>query len=209
MFKIIFRQLCLSSLVVFSLPVFASTQQNAAAELTQHLNQFSTFQAHFSQVTTDAHNQLIQKSSGDVMLARPGRFRWQIKKPIRQLIITNGKTLWIYDADLRQATKQSVSHAPLNPAKLLSGDAAALVKQFTVRSVSRGDALTFQLTPKKESPQFRSIAISFEDSQLDSMKILNSLQQTNTFRFSNVVVNKSLPASLFEFTPPTDVDVMQ
>ena len=204
-----FKSIFLFLFILFSAPTFAAQQQTAALELTQLLNGFSTFQAQFTQTTSDVTHQVLQQSSGTMMLMRPGRFRWETQNPTHQIVITDGKTLWIYDADLKQATKQSIQNSPINPAKLLSGDVSTLMKQFDVHMIPHQSVSVFQLIPKKPSPQFRSVAISFQHHELHSMQIQNTMEQTNTFVFSHVVVNKSLSADLFKFSAPHGVDVMQ
>lgn len=196
------------TLLFSSFACFAQ-QKTAALELTQLLNGFSTFQAQFTQTTTNTSRQVLQKSSGTMMLMRPGHFRWETKDPTHQLVITDGKTLWVYDVDLKQATKQSVQNSPINPAKLLSGDVAVLMKDFDVHMIPHQNALVFQLIPKKATQQFRSVAIAFRNRQLHSMQIQNTMEETNTFVFSNVMINKSLSPNLFKFTAPHGVDVMQ
>jgi hypothetical protein len=37
---------------------------------------------------------------------RPGKFRFNYTKPFEQLIVADGKTLWLYDADLNQVTQR-------------------------------------------------------------------------------------------------------
>lgn len=204
-----FKSIFLFLLMLFSAPIFATEQKTAALELTQLLNGFSTFQAQFTQTTTDTSHQILQKSSGTMMLMRPGRFRWETKDPTHQVVITDGKIVWVYDIDLKQATKQFVQNSPINPAKLLAGNVATLTKQFDVHMIPHQKTLVFQLIPKKPMQQFRSVTIAFQNHQLHSMQIQNALEQTNTFEFSNVVVNKSLSPDLFTFTPPRGVDVMQ
>lgn len=196
-------------LILFSAPILAVQQQTAALELTQLLNGFSTFQAQFTQTTTNVQHQVLQQSNGTMMLMRPGRFRWETQNPTHQVVITDGKTLWIYDVDLKQATKQSIQNSPINPAKLLSGDVSTLMKQFDVHMIPHQNALVFQLIPKKPVREFRSVAIAFKNHELHSMQIQNTMEQTNTFTFSNVKVNKSLSPNLFKFTAPQGVDVMQ
>lgn len=197
-------------LLCFFQSVLASTQQAPALQLTQLLNHFSTIKAQFKQEATDAQHQVLQKSSGSMMLMRPGRFRWETEKPMHQIVITDGNTLWIYDADLMQATKQSIRNAPINPAKLLSGDIADLFKQFDVSIIShRADQLVFKLIPKKPNQAFHAVNIIFKHHHLYGMEIQNNLAQVNSFVFSHVVMNKRLSLSLFRFSAPAGVDVMQ
>ena len=37
-------------------------------------------------------------------LERPGRFRWQTKEPMEQLVVADGQKMWVYDVDLEQVT---------------------------------------------------------------------------------------------------------
>lgn len=64
---------------------------------------------------------------------RPNQFRWQIEGAAGQLIVANGNTLWIYDKDLNQATRQNVNtQVGDTPALLLSGDPSKIATNFTV-----------------------------------------------------------------------------
>src|SRR3990167_4745124 len=136
-------------IIFISDTIFAATQLSAIAKLSGLLNQFTTFQAQFKQKTTDVENNVLQESEGRMMLVRPGRFRFETHNPTHQIVITDGKTLWVYDVDLKQATKQTIQHSAINPAKLLSGDTNTLLKQFTVHMILHRDVLVFQLIPKK------------------------------------------------------------
>lgn len=203
-----FLKLCGLFLILFLQTTFAA-HQTAALQLTQLLNGFSTFQAQFTQTTTDLNQQVMQQSSGTMMIMRPGHFRWETKIPTHQIVITNGKILWVYDVDLKQATKQSIQNSPINPAKLLSGDVATLMKQFSVHLIPHKNSIVFQLIPKKPMREFRSVAIAFQHHELHSMQIQNALEQTNAFVFTHVVINKPLSPDLFKFIPPQGVDVME
>ena len=46
-------------------------------------------------------------SSGSFEFQRPGKFRFNYTKPFEQLIVADGKTLWLYDADLNQVTERA------------------------------------------------------------------------------------------------------
>ena len=196
------------AMLFFSISVFASTQSIAAEKLSELLNGFTTFQANFTQVTQDGQLEVLQKSSGNMMLMRPGYFRWETQHPDHQIVITNGNTLWIYDVDLQQATKQSIKNTPMNPAKLLSGKVDLLLKQFSVTMIPHSKILVFQLTPKNPKQQFRSIAIAFKHDKLYRIQIRTNLEQTSTFTFSHIKMNKKLSPALFEFKAPSSVDVL-
>ncbi|OGT41507.1 MAG: outer membrane lipoprotein carrier protein LolA [Gammaproteobacteria bacterium RIFCSPHIGHO2_12_FULL_40_19] len=196
-------------IIFISDTIFAATQLSAIAKLSGLLNQFSTFQAQFKQKTTDAENNVLQESAGKMMLVRPGRFRWETNNPTHQIVITDGKTLWVYDVDLKQATKQAIQNSAINPAKLLSGDTNTLLKQFDVHMVPHQNILVFHLIPKRQNQQFRSVSLAFTHDKLTGMQIENNLEQTSQFQFSDIMLNSHLSPSLFKFKAPTGVDVIQ
>ncbi|MFK3617120.1 outer membrane lipoprotein chaperone LolA, partial [Coxiella burnetii] len=112
----------LLGIFLFSLSGIVSAQSDATTQLSQLLSNFRTYQAKFNQITFDGQDRVIQQSHGRVMIMRPGRFRWETDSPTKQIIITNGKTLWVYDVDLSQATQQPLAQKTnINPASLLSG----------------------------------------------------------------------------------------
>ncbi len=202
----------LKSIIIFTLfssSIFASSQQTPAQNLSNLLNQFTTLQAQFTQKTTSAHNTLLQHSNGTVMIKRPGQFRFETLKPEHQIVITNGNDLWVYDVALKQATKQSLQNSPMNPATLLSGNVNTLLQQFTVRFNQHSDLSVFQLIPKKNHQQFRSIIIAFSHEKLSSIQIQNNLNQTTQFTFSHIKLNAHLSPSLFYFNAPSGVDVLR
>lgn len=190
---------------LFSQSIFAIT--SSAEQLSHLLNNFTTYQANFSQVTEDAHQQLMQRSSGIMMIMRPNHFRWETKKPEHQIVITDGKTMWIYDVDLQQVTKQSIQNSPVNPAKLLSGNVNELVQQFNVSDIRDGHF--FILTPKKPNPDFKSITIIFHNQKLICMKIVSSMNQTSIFNFTNIVINAHLSPTTFQLKTSKNVDILK
>ena len=196
----------------FMQTVFGNTSETAAVQLAQLLNQFTTFQAEFTQQSFDKNNQSQQASTGTVQMMRPGRFLWKTTSPSHQWVITNGKTLWIYDQDLQQVTLQPVDRSPMSPAKLLSGHADQLLKQFHVsRRILKNNVIIFQLIPHKTSTNeaFQSISMVFAGNQIRRIEMQTNLAQTSVFSFSRVLMNKPLSLSLFNFKVPSGVEVLK
>ena len=65
----------------------------------------------FQTVTDKTGREAAQPSEGIFRFKRPGRFEWTYEKPYRQQIISDGKTLWIYDPDLMQVTVRRLDGA--------------------------------------------------------------------------------------------------
>ena len=51
---------------------------------------------------------MLEQSQGTVVLARPGKFRWDYLKPFEQQIVADGTKVWIYDKDLEQVARAAI-----------------------------------------------------------------------------------------------------
>ncbi|MDO5768051.1 MAG: outer membrane lipoprotein chaperone LolA [Psychrobacter sp.] len=176
----------------------------AAQRLNKLLTNTKSMTASFSQTTTGAKNGSF---SGVMSVQRPNNFRWETKSPSEQLIVANGNSLWIYDKDLEQATRQNVdSQVGNTPALLLSGDPSKIDKNFKITQ-PYGNKNYYVLYPKSDS-SFKSLAISFNGGKPVMMVLNDSLGQTTSIKFSNIKMNPAIGAGQFKFTPPKGVDVI-
>lgn len=196
-----------SWILIFLLFIFQSViAETSSNNLEKSLSNYTSYQANFSQVSYDGKNRAGQKSQGKVYMLRPGKFRWETTKPYQQTIIANGDILWVYDVDLAQATRQSLAKRGFNPAQLLTEPVNNLSQKFTVSQEANG---WFKLTPKTADRGFKAAYLQFQNNQLTGLKIINQLNQTNIFTFSQIRVNPSLNPGLFNFKPPARVQVLK
>ncbi|ENW82934.1 outer membrane lipoprotein carrier protein LolA [Acinetobacter sp. ANC 3929] len=207
---------------VFAAPVAASAQQ-ATTSLVQQLSGLQRFTADFEQTTKVApsnSNKVAQKKGltaqhmnqtfkGTMKVERPGKFYWETTSPAKQTIVTTGKVVWIYDPDLQQAVRQSLDDQIANtPALLLSGNTNQIMQSYRVTQPDRSK-LYYTLYPKQEDGAFQSLTISFGSNKAPNLMVLqDSLGQTTYVRFSNIKVNPTIPASVFNFTPPKGTDII-
>ncbi len=206
---------CLKFCFLLFLPLFllsanAFASASAVDKLSQYLHKFNTYSADFSQTTETHSGRIVQSSSGRMYIMRPGKFRWEADSPTKQIIITDGKQLWVYDVDLEQATVQALDkRVAINPAILLSGSVKNLSELFTVTDTKQGDADVFILVPKKQGFGFQKMTLTFLKGRMVEMVVVNQLNQITHFKFSNIKLNKKLAESLFNFKPPKGVDIIR
>lgn len=182
---------------------------SAGDDLTQLLNNIRTMQANFTEVVKDTKGKILNRYQGKMSLERPGKFRWDATQPNRQLIVTNNKKIWIYDADLEQLTIRYLGkEAGEAPALLLSNTNDTLTKDFSVESTNNSGVQWFLLKPKDKSSMFESIKIGFQHQQIQQMQLQDHLGHVTAIEFSHVVMNAQLSASLFNFKAPPHVDVI-
>lgn len=161
----------------------------------------------FTQTVTN-RNGKTQTSSGSFAILRPGKFRWNYKKPNEQLIIGDGKQVWLYDPDLQQVIVRDVSHAlESSPAALLSGD-NNLDKRYTLKALPARDGMDWvEAAPKQSDSNFNKIRLGIAGGEIRRMELDDSFGQTTRVEFRNQ--SGKADASQFSFTPPKGVDVVR
>lgn len=183
----------------------AADNITAAKRLNSLLANTKSMSANFTQTTKGAKSGTFK---GSMSVQRPSSFRWETKSPSEQLIVASGNTLWVYDKDLEQATKQSVDNQIGNtPALLLSGDPSKIDQNFKITQ-PYSTKNYYVLYPKSSNANFKNLSISFNGGKPVMMVLNDSLGQTTSIKFTNIKTNPSLNSSLFKFTPPKGVDVI-
>lgn len=182
----------------------------AVQKLTQLLNQAQTITARFSQLTLDGGGTQLQETAGQLALKRPGLFRWHTDEPMEQLLVSNGEKVWLYDPDLEQVTIQTLDQRLTHtPALLLSGDVSKISENFEISHKEGGNVIDFILKPKSKDSLFDSLRLSFRDSVLNDMQLIDSIGQRTNILFLNVKMNEPLDDKQFSFDIPAGADVIQ
>jgi len=180
----------------------------------QQLNNFFTkvtsLKGSFTQQVLSKKGKVIQNTSGLLYLYRPGKFRWIYKTPDPQVIVGDGKNIWLYDEDLEQVTikpmTKSMSGAPIAIlTRKQSPDAQFVVQEITTHV---GGFNWFRLTPRKKSNDFKLLEIGLDKSgSIRQMNMFDKLGQKTIIRL-NTKSNVPISGKMFTFTPPAGVDVI-
>lgn len=173
--------------------------------------------AEFTQTVTspprDGQPVRAKISSGNFEFQRPGKFKFDYKKPFAQNIVADGKTLWLYDADLNQVTQRPQSEVlGSTPAALIAAarDLKALKADFALEAQPERDGLQWvKATPKGKDGQLQSVQVGLKGDKLAALEILDSFGQRSVLKFDKVEVNPVLAANAFEFKAPTGADVLK
>lgn len=191
-------------------PAMAQETPAAAAErLNQLLSAANTLTANFSQMTLSSNGSNLQETTGQVTLQRPGKFRWHTDPPLEQLLISDGKKVWLYDPDLMQVTIQQLDQRLTHtPSLLLSGDVSTLTDNFSISWTQGGSVDDFVLTPKASDTMFETLRLSFRDGLINDMQLNDPIGQRTNILFQNVILNEPVAASQFGFEVPDGVDVI-
>jgi outer membrane lipoprotein carrier protein len=169
----------------------------------------NTGRAQFTQTVTSPDGAKKKVSSGSFEFSRPNRFRFAYVKPFEQLIVADGQKVWIYDADLNQASSRKFTSAlGATPAALLAG--GSLDKDFDLAALPAKDGLDWvQANPKTKDSAFKSVRVGFKGKDLAAVEIVDAFDQRSLLQFSQFNSGISFGADAFRFTPPAGADVIE
>ncbi len=169
----------------------------------------STIQANFTQTQIGVKKNVI--TTGSMKIKRPNKFIWNYNDG--QKIICDGKTIFIYDEELRQVeTKKYSKTLEKTPALLLSG-VTNISDEYNITQLSKPSKEVLEwikLTPKnnRDSNQIKSIEIGFVNSKLSKMNFVDNLDHHIEMVFSNIQENTSIADKEFKFEIPKSVDTI-
>ncbi|TDR32321.1 outer membrane lipoprotein carrier protein [Hydromonas duriensis] len=200
MFKSVLPQLFATTLLV-------SLSHLAHATPIDDLQQFnsttSSASGSFTQKVIGKSGSAKKVSSGTFIFARPGKFRWTYTAPYEQVLVSDGKTLSIFDKDLNQVTKRSLGSAiGSSPAAILFGG-KDLSANFTLSDGGSADGRAWvTAVPKSKSGNFTKVNIGMRNGLPDAMELYDTLGQVTVLNFSGISKNSGAPASTFNFVAP-------
>ena len=196
-------------LATMALAAFGAAHADAVDTLREFVTEVKSGRAAFTQTVTSSDGARKKTSSGQFEFQRPNRFRFAYTKPFEQTIVADGVKVWIYDADLNQASSRPVAQAlGATPAALLVG--GDLDRDFVLKAEAPRDGLAWALaTPKVKDGPFQFLRMGFRGKELAAVEITDSFGQRSVLLFSGYQANVPLDAARFRFTPPAGADVIE
>lgn len=210
------------TLALFMILGFPGSPTIATAEDTTHqstrgvelLRQFyartATLQSAFTQKVIDEKGTVTDNMSGQFWMSRPATFRWEYRHPYEQIMVNDGKKLWMYDVDLAQVTVRDAAQALAGaPVWLLNGG-PTLEEQFLLESEESQNGINWvRMTPRNAENDFKLARMGLSQGLPVILELTDALGQRTVINFENMSSNIVIPADRFRFTPPADVEVVE
>lgn len=168
-----------------------------------------TARTQFTQSVAGRDGRPGASASGEFLLERPGKFRWSVQKPYKQLIVGDGERVWIFDEDLNQVIVRRLGDAlGATPAALLSGN-QDVERAFTWKDLPAADGLDWlSATPVSKETTFAEIRLGFDARGLTALELIDAFGQRSVVKFTGFEKNPKLPPGSFTFVPPAGADVL-
>jgi outer membrane lipoprotein carrier protein len=191
----------------------------AAREVAERIQAFydrtTDFQADFVQVS---RNRLYgeERRTGQVLFRKPGRMRWNYAAPNGDIIVSDGTTLWAYQAEERQAVQQRLAESQLPTALTFLAGTGRITDAFTFRLLDAAqfrfpNGYVLELRPTTPQPTYERIVFYVDRTtyQVARTAVIDAQGNQNRFDFSNPRVNLNLAESTFRWTPPAGTNIVR
>ncbi|ODU36974.1 outer membrane lipoprotein chaperone LolA [Thermomonas sp. LB-4] len=163
----------------------------------------------FSQQVFDVRGKQKEASSGRVAVSTPRLFRWEYTRPYVQLIVADGKTVWVVDPDLDQATRRPQGPEEANSPLAILLEPARLERDFTVKDGGTRNGVSWlDIAPRSADAGFKTARLGFSAGQLSRLEYVDALGQRTAIAFSGWKRNPSFAAGTFAYVPGKGVDVI-
>jgi len=209
------RYLLIVSMLLFAVPARAARPpvKEVVAKMQAFYNAARDLKGKFKQVYTDSLYNRKRTSYGYLYVKKPGMMRWNYVKPERKSFIADGKVLWVWEPEDKQAFRNPLSTDTLSSGLTFLLGKGDLSKEFNVaysdEQLGGPDDLVLKLTPKKPTAQYEHliIAVKSDDHSVGESMVV-SRHNTNHFIFTSLQVNTKLSRSRFRFRPPAGTRVI-
>ncbi len=193
-----------------------ATGQDTLNEIQKRYEGTNDFEATFVQEYIGKVMKRPQRGEGKVYFKKKGMMRWDYRRPDQKLI-SNGHTLWFYQAEDKQAFVSEVSKVirEKTPLAFLSGQ-GELAKDFELLSVKDAPSgnennVVIELTPKETDSGLSKLTLTVDKKnflvvQADVFDPLGNVTRT---RFSDMKTNVGLQNSFFNFTIPPGTEILK
>jgi outer membrane lipoprotein carrier protein len=155
---------------------------------------------------------------GTVTFAKPGKMRWSYEAPEESLVVSDGKTLWLYEPAAGEAQRFEVTEGFLSgaPIQFLLGSGRVL-RAFDVASPdcpasgtgAGGAPVRLELRPREPATYELLVLMVDPDTGAVSETLVQDLLGNRTrVRLEDVRANQGVAPELFEFEPPEGVRIL-
>ncbi|MEC7818735.1 MAG: outer membrane lipoprotein carrier protein LolA [Pseudomonadota bacterium] len=187
-------------LAMIAAPPAAVAQSGDLDRAVAALRGISTMKANFTQ--TDRAGQTM---AGELTLKRPGKIRFDYGKSAPMLVVSNGKSLYLVDYDVKQVERWPISNSPLGALLDPNRD----VKRYgKLVPTSHSDVVSVEVRDPKR-PEFGVITLIFQRDakspgglKLTHWVALDAQNNRTTVRLSNHRYGMSVADSAFTFSDP-------
>jgi len=195
---------------------FCASGQEVLNEIQNRYEKTNDLEAGFLQEYVGKVMQRPQRGEGKVYFKKKGMMRWDYRIP-NQKLISNGLTLWYYQADENQVFVSDVSKVlkEKTPLAFLAGE-GDLSRDFTLLNLNEAvsqkeESLVLELVAKEPNAGLSKLTLTVDKKTYYVVQadVFDGLGNVTRTRFMDIKTNVNLPNSLFHFAIPPGAEVLK
>jgi outer membrane lipoprotein-sorting protein len=178
---------------------FSKDGRVALAKVSAYLNQTRSLAGDFTQLGPNG-----QIDQGRFFLLKPGRLRFEYRPPSPLLVVSDGRTLTVFNSKMKTADPVLLSNTPLD---LILGDKIDLLHNDAILSVKH-DAGTIVVEARTAKNRVKpNIIITFAESpmELRQWTVIDDQGLSTTVAMRNLQAGVPLSEALFVLRPANGV----
>jgi outer membrane lipoprotein carrier protein len=187
-----------------------------ASRVQAFYDQTKTFQADFKQEYYIRLHDQRRTSEGRVAFEKPGKMSWKYDQPNGNRVVSDGRTLKVYERSDQQMFEQPVDKSQYPAALAFLMGQGELTRSFSLRlldptTVKFEGGWVLEGTPKEPTPAYQKVLLYVDaaTSQVRRVLIIDAQGNRNRFDFNNPLVNTPVPAGEFNFTAPEGTQIVR
>ncbi len=171
------------------------------------------FAARFHQTSTIASMDITDAAEGNLLIKRPDMMRWEYETPEKQLIVTDGESLWMYRPEDNQVmTGKAPSLFGNGKGAGFLTDIATVTEDFDVTVLKQEDPAVhrLRLIPKTQTLEVSDILlrITATDYVITQIATSNAYGDETVITLSDYAFGLDPRDDLFVFVPPEGAEVL-
>jgi outer membrane lipoprotein carrier protein len=175
-----------------------------------------SYQAKFRQVYFIKMQNVRKASTGRVAFSKPGKISFRYDAPRGNRVVSDGKTVKVYERDARQLYESQVDRSQYPAALAFLLGKGRLVRDFKLRLLDARrmkvkNGFVLEGVPRDASPAYEKILFYVDgaSSQVRRVLVFDAQGNRNRFDFTAPVVNRPLPSGEFHFATPPGTTVVK
>ncbi len=196
--------------------VLGDTGQSVLAEVQKRYEGTNDLEAAFLQEYVGKVMKQHLKREGKVYFKKQGMMRWDYRVP-EQKFISDGKTLWFYQAEEKQVFVSDISKMinEKTPLAFLAGEGDLnrdfRLLKFEESASQKAENFVLELLPREPNEVLSKLILTVDKKTYHVVQadVLDGLGNVTRTRFIDIRMNVGLPTSFFSFTIPPGTEVIK
>jgi outer membrane lipoprotein carrier protein len=202
--------------LIFGQEAFGVTGQSVLAEVQKRYEGTNDLEATFLQEYVGKVMKQHLKREGKVYFKKKGMMRWDYRVP-DQKFISDGHTLWFYQAEENQVFISDISKVikEKTPLAFLAGEGDLSrdfkLLKFDESASQKEENFVLELVPKEPDAVLSKLTLTVDKKTYHVVQadVFDGLGNVTRTRFLDTKMNVGLPNSFFSFTIPPGTEVLK